>query len=282
MSTRKSMANKTETMGTMTRDKKPETRNQTKILILHGWSYFTDRWDPFLKLMEEEGLKPQLLEIPGLTAPIDRAWMLDDYVEWLKSKVRKEKVVLIGHSNGGRISLAFTYKYPDLVDRLILIDSAGIYHNELPVRLKRFIFKNLARVGKKLTASESARKVLHKSAGVNDYREASPLMRQTMTNLISTDLTSRLKNIIAPTLIIWGREDKVTPLSDAMLMYELIPNSRIHIIKNAHHSPQFTRPEEVCEKIIEWIQPIRPRVVERSSLRGRRARGKQVHRKELK
>lgn len=244
MSTRESVANKTRAVGTMTRD-------QTKVLILHGWSYSTDRWDPFLKLMKDEGLKPQLLEIPGLTAPIERVWVLDDYVEWLKNKVGREKVVLISHSNGGRISLAFTLKYPNLVERLILIDSAGIYHNELPVRLKRFVFKNLARVGKKLTTSESARKVFHKSAGVNDYREASPLMRRTMANLISTDLTSRLKNIIAPTLIIWGAQDRTTPLSDGKLMHKLIPNSKLYIVKDAHHSPQFTHPKEVCEEIVE-------------------------------
>ncbi len=224
-----------------------------KVLILHGWSYSMDRWTPFIKLMEAKGFKPHLLEIPGLTAPIDRAWMLGDYAEWLKGKVGKEKVVLIGHSNGGRISLTFALKYPNLVERLILIDSAGIYHNELPVRFKRFVFKNLARVGKKLTASESARKALHKSAGVNDYREASPLMRQTITNLISTDLTSQLKNIIAPTLIIWGGRDKTTPLSDGELMNKLIPNSKLRIVKDAGHSPQFTHTKEVCAKIIKEL-----------------------------
>lgn len=281
MSARKNMADKKTTMGAM------------RILILHGWSYSADKWAPFIKLMEAEGLKPRLLEIPGLMAPIDKPWTLEDYVEWLKEKVGKGKIVLVGHSNGGRISLAFALKYPECVERLILIDAAGIYHNELPIRLKRFVFKNLAGGGKKLTTSETARKILHKLAGANDYREASPLMRQTMTNLISTDLTPDLKDITAPTLIIWGREDKVTPLQDAILMYELIPNSRIHIINKARHSPQFTRPEEVLKKIIEWIRPIgriqrtparRARLAqeERRGKHLRQAQDKQVHHKELK
>jgi pimeloyl-ACP methyl ester carboxylesterase len=43
--------------------------------------------------------------------------------------------VLLGHSNGGRIALAFAEKYPDKVKQLVLIDSAGIYHNEFSIRL---------------------------------------------------------------------------------------------------------------------------------------------------
>ena len=96
MPARKGMENKKEAMGIM------------KILILHGWSYSTDKWAPCLKLLESHGARPELLKIPGLTAPIDRPWTLEDYVRWLKEKTGDEKVILIGHSNGGRISLAFT------------------------------------------------------------------------------------------------------------------------------------------------------------------------------
>lgn len=225
----------------------------SKFLMLHGWSYSTDKWSAFIKLMREKGLKPQLLEIPGLTAPIDRPWILDDYVEWLKDKAGAEKITLVGHSNGGRISIAFTFKYPELVERLILIDSAGIYHKELPLRLKRFVFGNLARAGKKITNSQNGRKVLYKLARTTDYRDATPEMRQTMANLISADLAPELHKITAPTLIIWGAEDKITLLSDGKLMHDLIPNSRLHVVRGARHSPQFTHSKEVCAKIIEWI-----------------------------
>lgn len=229
------------------------TRDRANILILHGWSYSTDRWSPFLKLMEEKGLKSQLLEIPGLTAPTDRPWTLEDYVEWLKGKVENKKVILAGHSNGGRISLAFTLKYPELVERLILIDSAGIRRQGGSIGIKRFLFGGLAKAGRKITTSRKARNVLYKLARVSDYRDATPRMRETMINLISTDLTPELTKVKAPTLILWGAGDKTTPLSDGELMDRLIPNSELHIIKDARHSPQFTHPREVCTKITEWI-----------------------------
>lgn len=242
MPAREGVENKTEAMGTM------------KILILHGWSYSTEKWEPFLNLMKGKDLNPQLLSIPGLTEPTNRVWTLEDYVEWLKEKVGQRKAILIGHSNGGRLALAFALKYPGLTKHLVLIDSAGIRHNELPIRLKRFVFKSLAKFGKKLTTSEAIRSFFYKLARVSDYREAGPEMRETMANLISADLTPDLHKITTPTLIIWGREDKITPFSDAKLMYKLIPNSRIHIIKGARHSPQFTHPKEVCAKIVEELK----------------------------
>lgn len=245
------MENKEKKMGTIAKSK--EQIAKSKLLILHGWSYSAEKWAFFLKLMEEKGLKTQLLEIPGLTAPIDRPWTLDDYVEWLKNKVGGEKATLIGHSNGGRVSLAFALKYPELVKRLILIDSAGIYHNEPPIRLKRFVFRILAKTGRRFTSSETVKDIFYRAAGVNDYKEAAPEMRQTMMNLISTDIAPKLPRITAPTLILWGAKDKVTPLSDGKLMHQLIPNSRFHIVEDARHSPQFTHPEEVCARIINWF-----------------------------
>ncbi|MEX2033079.1 MAG: alpha/beta hydrolase [Candidatus Colwellbacteria bacterium] len=225
-----------------------------KILILHGWNYSTDKWAPCLKLLESHGARPELLKIPGLTAPIDRPWTLEDYVRWLKEKTGDEKVILIGHSNGGRISLAFALKYPELVERLILIDSAGIRHRGGLIEIKRFLFGGLAKAGRRITASEKARNALHKLARVSDYKDATPEMRETMVNLISTDLTPELTKIKAPTLIIWGGEDRTTPPSDGKLMNKLIPNSKLHIIKDARHSPQFTHPHEVCEKIARAIK----------------------------
>lgn len=230
-----------------------------KILILHGWSYSVkgtdplDKWEPFIDQLRLKGYQPTLLKIPGLTKNLTAVWNLEKYVEWLKGEVRNEKVILVGHSNGGRISLAFAQKYPHKVSQLILIDSAGIYHNELPIRIKKFIFKKIAKIGKALTSSETLKVLLYKLAREGDYKNATPIQRQTMLNLIRTDLTNILNKISVPTLIIWGKQDKITPLSDGLIMHKLIKNSQLEVIDEARHSPQFTHPEEVVKKIHEHL-----------------------------
>ena len=225
-----------------------------KVIILHGWTKNSDKWSVFLDALREKGISANLPKIPGLTENLDKVWNLSDYVKWLKNIVDKEKnkIILIGHSNGGRIAVAFTNLYPEKVEKLILIDSGGIYHHELPLRIKRTVFKTIAKIGKKLTSSKSMKNLLYKFTRESDYKDLDENTKQTMINLISIDLKPMLSQIQTPTLIIWGRGDKTTPLSDGRLINNLIKNSKLKIIENAHHSPQFTNPKEVADTILSF------------------------------
>ena len=230
--------------------------NRQKIYILHGWAYSIQSWEPVVTLFKKNGFDPVLLKIPGLTAPLDRVWNLNNYVNWLKTKLDQEKepVILLGHSNGGRISLAYSYKYPDKIQKLILIDSAGIYHNELPVRIKRIVFITLAKTGKMFGKISILRKQLYKLAREHDYEKASPVMQKTMRNLIKVDLVHTFEHIVVPTIIIWGENDVITSVKDGKLMHRNLRNSTLHIIKHARHSPQFTNTEEVVKIIVKELR----------------------------
>jgi len=226
-----------------------------KIIILHGWAYSTEKWKPFVEDLKKHEFTPIVLKIPGLTAPLENVWNIENYVEWLKKNLEKEdaKVILLGHSNGGRIALAFATQYPEKIDTLILIDSAGIYHNELRLRIKRGVFGFLSKTGKKITQSQKLRKIFYKFVREHDYEKANPIVRKTMQSLISVDLLPILKNISVPTIIIWGKEDKATPVKDAYLMKQQIKNSTLFIIENARHSPQFTNTKEVIGNILSKL-----------------------------
>ncbi len=226
-----------------------------RVIILHGWTYSLEKWQGFLGLLKKEGIEPVMLNVPGLTSANDKVWDIENYINWLKEIVNKEKnkVILIGHSNGGRIAANFAIKYPEKISNLILIDSAGIYHNELPLALKRFIFKTIANFGKALKGSSMLKNLFYKLAGESDYNNANHNMKQTMINLLNSDKFFKPENIQTPTLIFWGREDKITPLSDGKLMHKLIKNSKLKIINGARHSPMFTNAKEVAEIIYEYI-----------------------------
>ncbi len=226
-----------------------------KIFIVHGWTYTTDKWNGLIQQLDSHGFDSVLLPIPGLTEAADRPWKLEDYVNWLKIKLDQEvQPILIGHSNGGRIALAYAAQYPATLSQLVLICSAGIYHNQLCIRIKRFVFGFAATLGKKITSSVILRDLLYRLARESDYKNATSPMRETMKNLISQDLTSQLNFISAPTLILWGEKDTTTPLADGQLMHQLIRNSRLHVVKNAGHSPYFTHAQEVAREILKEIR----------------------------
>lgn len=246
MQTRESMARKAKKMGAM-----------NKAYIIHGWAYSTTKYEKLSRILKNKDLKTTILNVPGLTAKIHGVWKLDDYVNWLKKIVDKDKsrVVLIGHSNGGRIAAAFASRYPQNLAHLILIDSAGIYHDELHTKIRLIFFATLAKIGKRISSSKFLRNVLYKLARENNYNHATAEMKKTMVNLIKEDLSLYLQKIITPTLIIWGEKDKVTPLSDADLMHKIIKSSKLYIVKTAKHSPHFTHTQEVADIILRTLKP---------------------------
>ena len=225
-----------------------------KIFILHGWAYDTKKWEPFLEKLRRNNVDPILLKIPGLTDKIDKPWNIDDYVNWLDTKLQGQKnIILLGHSNGGKIALSYAIKYPGNINKIFLLNSAGIYHNDPVIRIKRLIFGYLAKFGKKFTTSPVLKNILYKVVGENDYNQSSNVMKETMQNLININLTPKLQEIKTPTIVIWGENDTITPVSDAHVFNNGIKKSKLIVIDNARHSPQFTHVGEVAKIIYEHI-----------------------------
>lgn len=225
------------------------------VVILHGWTYSLDRWQEFLSQLEKSGIVAELLQIPGLTDPLDKVWSLDDYVDWLKRELQsKQGINLIGHSFGGKIAVRFTARHPLLVKKLVLIDSAGIRDKSLLARMKRTVFFWLAKLGKLVSTHDFFRKLLYTIAREKDYYEAPARLRKTMSRVIKEEIVNDLPKLSIPVCIIWGKEDRITPVSQAYLFAKLIPNSELHVIGNARHSPQFTQPSKVARLVKRFVR----------------------------
>lgn len=225
-----------------------------KLFIVHGWTYDTEKWEPFLKQLKVFGIQGVILNVPGLTGAIKNSWDINNYVEWLHEKLADESEInLLGHSNGGRIILSYVLKYPKRIRKIVLVDSAGIYHNEIPIRTKRIIFRYISKIGKIFTNSNIIKNIFYKLIGENDYNNSTEVMKATMNNLIKVDLAPHLRKIKIPTAIIWGEDDQSIPLMDAYLFNKKIKNSTLFIVKKARHSPQFTNTFQVVKIIDEHI-----------------------------
>ena len=159
----------------------------------------------------------------------------------LLEKLGITKAVLLGHSYGGRviIKLAAREKLPFSIDRIVLIDSAGILPQKTPEQLKKQ--ENYKRKKKFLTSPFIYRifkKPIDKWAskqGSADYRAASPMMKQCMVKAVNEDLTPCLSKIRQEVLLIWGVNDTATPLKDGEKMEAEIPNAGLAKIQGAGH-----------------------------------------------
>lgn len=229
-----------------------------KVYILHGWTLAKDsreKWQPFITQLGKRGLEPVFVSLPGFSEQeLANPWSIDDYVSWLLELLPKdEKVVLIGHSFGGHIAVTFAAIYPERMDKLVLIASSGLRERDPKAVLKRVVFSLVAKLGKKLTSSEQLRSVLYKLAREKDYLSASPVMRETMKLAISHDVLPLLAKVRTRSCIIWGKNDKVTPLSLGKVFENQIKNSTLHVLPDERHSPQFTNASGVAEVASEFL-----------------------------
>ena len=231
---------------------------KARIYLLHGWSVDPDnekKWSVFRQFLEKKEIETVFLGLPGLTTTNDESWTLKDYVSWLEKQLpESKKVTLLGHSFGGQLATRFTAQHPDWVDRLILIDSAGIRDTQMLVVLKRFVFGILAKIGRLATKSILARTILYKVLRERDYLEASPTLRATMRSVLADQVLDDLPKISCPTQIIWGKDDSQTPLRLGRRFAAGIPHANLEVIESARHSPHFTHPAITSQVVTEFLE----------------------------
>lgn len=219
--------------------------SESKILILHGWGSSIAVFSHMINHLANNHTV-YAVDMPGfgLSDEPPFAWNVDNYKDFVASFIQEmklPKLSIIGHSFGGRviIKLANQKKIPFVIEKLVLIDSAGIKpktnkKSSLKVKLFKFAKRTLSiKFVKKVfpTALEN----LKKRFGSADYRNASPLMRDVLVRTVNEDLKPLLVNIKQPCLLVWGELDDATPLSDARIMEKLIPDAGIVTIKGAGH-----------------------------------------------
>ena len=220
-------------------------------VILHGWASNPAHWVKFQSRLKAEGFKVLKPDLPGFKTVISRPFNTQDYVDWFKKNLSgKGKMILIGQSFGGQVAIQFTAQNPGSVERLVLIGSAGIRKE---FNLKKQVFWLLAKTGKVLTASSLAKKILYRLAREWDYTKASPIMKKTLQNIVKDDQRGNLPKIKVPTLLIWGSDDRYTPLRHGRLMNKLIAGSTLKVIAGGRHGLHFTHPRKLIKIIAKFI-----------------------------
>ncbi len=228
------------------------------IVLLHGWGADTNKLKPLAKELGNLGWEVFLPEIPGFGAPEPVGiWGVDEYSEYIYSrslkKFKGKKFFVFGHSFGGRLAIKLAATNKDRIAGVILCAAAGISRARLS---KRIFFLLLAKVGKVLNLAPTLAKVwqrfLYKASKELDYEKSSSKMRLIMRRVIKQDLKKVVKQIAMPTLIVWGKLDKATPLKDALYLEENIKQATIYIFLNEDHKLPYKKPKEVAGKIEAW------------------------------
>ena len=228
------------------------------VLLLHGWGGEAASFQPVFKWLAQSH-KVYALDLPGFgkSQMPPTAWDTSDYAECVTMFLEKfciPKAHLIGHSFGGRISIILSAEHPEKVDKLILVDSAGIR----PPRTTTYYLRvGIAKVGKLLrhcgTPGTLLANAMSTRTGSKDYQEARE-MRATLVKVVNQDLRALLPRISASTLLIWGEHDRDTPVAFGQIMEQEIPDAGLVILKEAGHFSYLDKFPQFCRIVASFLK----------------------------
>jgi pimeloyl-ACP methyl ester carboxylesterase len=210
------------------------------VLLLHGWGGAIESFTPVLNDLCRS-YTVAAFDLPGFghSSLPPTTWGSADYAHLtlqLMEHLHLDRPHLIGHSFGGQVSIQIAASAPERVRKLVLVGSAGIRTRPtLSTRLKRLA----AQLGKWLAVrggrlGEKARAAIYRRVQSSDYASAGPL-RPTLVRVITEDLTSLLPRVAAPTLLVWGAEDRAVPVAAGQVMARLMPAAQLAVFENAGH-----------------------------------------------
>ena len=186
-----------------------------------------------------------------------------DYLDQLCKQLKIERASLVGSSMGGWVAAAFTIAFPERVERLVLVDAAGY------APPANFDYRTLSEL------NPSTRQVMKRVAALVFYNKmflADAFIDQALAARISagdgytiqalTESITRgedfidkgVKSIKQPTLVVWGRQDGLTPLSEGERFKKDIPNSTLLVMEECGHVPQFEKAAEFNAAVVKFLQ----------------------------
>ena len=217
------------------------------IVFLHGWGQNIKMMEPLANHFRNK-YNLVIIDLPGFGDSDEpkTAWSLNDYIILLNTFFEKNNIknpVIVGHSFGGKLALLYASIYD--VNKLIVL--ASPFKKEISkLSFKTRILKAL----KKVKALKKFENFAKRHIGSDDYRNASPIMREVLTRHINTDITEQVRKIKCPTLIIWGTNDEAVSYDRALELEKLIPNSGLVTYEGCSHYAYLERLHQTI-KVLE-------------------------------
>jgi pimeloyl-ACP methyl ester carboxylesterase len=227
-------------------------------------------------------------DLPGFghSDPARRGPQLVAYIETVTALIEEQAggrpVVLVGNSVGGAVALRVALDHPELVDRLVLVDPAGVGRG-LPEWWQLIRAEPLVRLLASPALTLAPRSVIRDVVGrayrhmafadpaaVTDYTvrmlanrldSREKLMRflaiaRDVVSSLEDEVQAREHELGCPVLVVWGREDRLVPLHDALALLERIEHAELQIIDRAGHLPHLERPREFIAALEGFVHGV--------------------------
>ena len=237
-------------------------KNKETIVLLHGSGQSHVVWSLTEQYLASKNFNVLTIDLPGHGNSEGKSLKtIEEMSVWLNkvlSKIGVTKLIIVGHSQGCLIALEYFHKFPDNVVSLIFI--AGAY--QIPVN-KTLIDLSLSGDGESLNlmmkwgygsskqfiGGNPLQKILNSTREIREVLAIDLIACNNYKNGMNA-----LKSIKCPTFFVFGELDKMIKLENGKKFAELIPNSKVHVIKNCGHMIILENAFEMREKVAEFLK----------------------------
>ncbi len=229
------------------------------IVLLQGLMGGLSNFTSLINFFSQRGYKVYFPDLPiyDLSILNTNLTTLAKFVAKFIEDEVKEPAIIVGNSMGGHVGLILTLSRPDLVKNIVLTGSSGLYErafgDSFPRKNDRSYIKKKAQevfydpeVATEELVDEVFSVVNDRSKGIKTVMLARSAIKHNMEN--------ELHKITAPTCLIWGKQDNVTPPDVALEMDRLIPNSDLFWIDQCGHAAMMEKPDEFNKILHSWLQ----------------------------
>jgi pimeloyl-ACP methyl ester carboxylesterase len=214
------------------------------VLALHGWRRDHRDFDGVFS----SGIDAVALDLPGFgSAPApETVWGSPEYADAVAAVLveMQARVIVVGHSFGGRIAVHLAASRPDQVAGLVL--SGAPLHRPPGARTRpRFGFKVARAMASRGLIKEQRMEALRQRYGSEDYRAASGIMRDVLVRTLAEDYSAALSAVRCPVELVWGDDDTAAPLSIAEQLNRELSQAHLVVCSGAGHLTPITVPGEL-------------------------------------
>jgi pimeloyl-ACP methyl ester carboxylesterase len=258
------------------------------LVLVHGMAGTAENWS---SVVEPLSLRHEVIapDFPGhgMSAPGGGDYSLGSLASGLRDlllALGHERATLVGHSLGGGVAMQFTYQFPEMVERLVLVSSGGLGPDVSPIlraaalpgadlfisatapvgqRVGSVLGRGLGLLGVRPSADVAEVARAYSSLADSERRKAFLATLRSVVGMEGQRVAALDRLYLAealPLLIVWGDRDPIIPVAHAVEAHRELPGSRLEIFDGVGHMPQCEEPGRfvaVLERFLAETEPVR-------------------------
>lgn len=246
------------------------------VILLHGGGGYIESWQHnILELAQQHRVYAFDMVGAGRSGQLNVDYTFDFMAEFTRDFMQALDIAqasLVGASAGGGVALMLTLNFPELVDRLVLVDSLGLGKElNFPFQLATLpwvgrLFSSPSRWGVKMFSklmvydvkliTDEMVEAFYQMLMLPGVAAATFNVGRSTANIwgqFCQPIVDRLPTITAPTLIIWGRNDRVIPVIHAKNAAKIIPNACLEIMEKCGHASFAEHPQKFNQFVLKFL-----------------------------